>query len=379
MEHTLKRLIGKGVDVFVDDVVVHAPTFELLLERLDETLKCLQEAGLTANVKKCKLFKNDVQLLGHIVSADGFRPVQSKCEAIQKWPVPTSKRKLREFLGTASYYRKFIQEFSQIAAPLSKLTSAKERWEWSFVQSDAFNKLKEKLTQPPVLTYFTPGYPIIVDTDASATAVGAVLSQVYPEGEKVIAYHSKCLSAPERNYCVTRRELLAILEALRVWRHYLHGAKFIVRTDHSSLTWLQSFKEPEGQLARWLERLSLFDMELQYRRGAASTNADGLSRRPCPKDCKYCLRRETKLQNRYRCQLQWQWQRPLDISRPVLVFDPVVPKGYSPKLASLWKGPYDIVRKISDLLYEIHFPQKKTKILHRSHLYQPTHLLSVHH
>jgi hypothetical protein len=294
MERTLKGLIGKGVDVFVDDVVVHAPSFEILLTRLDATLQCLKDAGLTANIKKCKLFQNEVQLLGHIVSADGFRPVQAKCEAIQKWPIPTSKRKLREFLGTASYYRKFIKEFSQIAAPLSKLTSVKERWQWSSIQSNAFNTLKEKLTQPPVLTYFTPGYPVIVDTDASATAVGAVLSQVYPEGEKVIAYHSKCLSTTERNYCVTRRELLAILEALRVWRHYLHGVKFVVRTDHSSLTWLQSFKEPEGQLARWLERLSFFDIDLQYRRGAASTNADGLSRRPCPDDCRYCLRRESK-------------------------------------------------------------------------------------
>jgi hypothetical protein len=178
---------------------------------------------------------------------------------------------------------------------LNNLTSIKNAWKWSAEEQESFNKLKEVLTNPPVLTYYSPHRPVTVDTDASAFAIGAVLSQIQEDGtEKVVAYYSRCLSNAERNYCVTRRELLAIVEALRHWRHYVTGKEITVRSDHSSLSWLKKFKEPEGQMARWLEKLSEFKMTIEYRRGSEATNADGLSRRPCAPDCPHCRRREER-------------------------------------------------------------------------------------
>lgn len=131
--------------------------------------------------------------------------------------------------------------------------------------------------------------PFILDTDASASAAGAVLSQQQDGHERVIAYYSKVFTKPERNYCTTRRELLAIIKAITHFHHYLLGRKFIIRTDHASLTWLLSFKTPDSQVARWLERLHQYNFDIQHRPGSLHTNADGLSRRPCgEKSCKQC-------------------------------------------------------------------------------------------
>jgi len=294
MEKVLHGLIGRGVGVFVDDVVVYAPTFATLMTRLEEVLQRIQTAGLVLNVKKCKLFHREAKLLGHIISGGGIRPDTDQLKAITSWATPRNRREVRSFLGKVGYYRKFVPDFSEISAPLNELLSMKVHWEWGPAHESAFHALKDKLTSPPVLAYFDPTLPTMMDCDASGTGIGAVLLQEHPEGERVVAYFSRCLSSQERNYCVTRRELLAILEALRVWKHYAHGQKVKIRTDHSSLMWLKNFREPEGQLARWIEKLSQFDTQLEYRKGSASTNADALSRRPCVADCPNCSRAESK-------------------------------------------------------------------------------------
>ena len=224
-----------------------------------------------------------------------MNPNDDKVEAIKSWPTPTNRKQIRAFLGTCGYYRKFILNFSEIADPLTRLTSVKNAWKWSNGEQNSFETLKSAISDAPILSHFDYNLPVVIDTDASAYAIGAVLSQLHSDGqERVVAYYSRCLNTPERNYCVTRRELLAILCVLRNWMHYVCGVKVVVRSDHSSLTWLRNFKEPESQLARWLEKLSEFDIDLQYRKGAASGNADGLSRRPCAEDCRYCSNREQK-------------------------------------------------------------------------------------
>lgn len=135
----------------------------------------------------------------------------------------------------------------------------------------------------------------VLDTDASGHRIGAVLSQVQYGTEKVIAYYSRVLSKSERNYCVTRRELLAIVDSLKSFHHYLYQQKFIIRTDHQSLKWLLSFKNLDGQLARWIERIQQYHFEIVYRNGNANKNADGLSRRPCNgSSCHYCIRVKSK-------------------------------------------------------------------------------------
>lgn len=137
--------------------------------------------------------------------------------------------------------------------------------------------------------------PFVLDTDASGEGVGAVLSQMWPDGEKVVAYFSKVLNRAETRYCATRRELLATISAIRHFKYYLCGRHFTIRTDHASLQWLMSFKEPEGQMARWLEELQSYEFTVLHRAGAQHSNADALSRRPCSQlECRYCERREAR-------------------------------------------------------------------------------------
>ncbi|GFY36525.1 retrovirus-related Pol polyprotein from transposon 412 [Trichonephila clavipes] len=189
---------------------------------------------------------------------------------------------------------KAVKGFSNIARPLHKLTESKQKFQWTKECEDSFLQLKEALTSSPILIYPQPDKPFILDTDASNESVGAVLSQEIDGQERVVAYWSKCLSKPERNYCVTRKELLAIVKAIEHFHHYLYGQKFLLRTDHASLTWLMNFRNTEGQVARWIQRLNEYYFDIRHRKGSSHGNADALSRRPCPENCRHCSRVETK-------------------------------------------------------------------------------------
>ncbi|CAC5393395.1 unnamed protein product [Mytilus coruscus] len=176
--------------------------------------------------------------------------------------------------------------------PLHRLTEKNVIFKWNAECETAFNVLKKALITSPILTYPCIDKEFILDTDASGTGVGAVLSQINDEGKEcVIAYFSRTLSRTERQYCVTRRELLAIVLAVKHFHHYLYGVKFTVRTDHGALNWLKNFKNPEGQLARWLEILGTYTFIIKHRAGLKHGNADGLSRRPCV-NCKQCDTRD---------------------------------------------------------------------------------------
>ena len=170
---------------------------------------------------------------------------------------------------------------TEVARPLHKLTQKNQTFVWSQDCAKAFETLKSHLTSTLILAYPDK---FILDTDASNESIGAVLSQCQEKTECVIAFASKSLSKPERNYCVTRRELLAVVTFVKYFRHYLIGRKFLVRTDHGSLRWLFRFKEPEGQIAQWLEILNTYDFEIEHQPGRLHGNADALSRIPC-KQC----------------------------------------------------------------------------------------------
>ncbi|GFW44473.1 retrovirus-related Pol polyprotein from transposon 412 [Trichonephila clavipes] len=223
-----------------------------------------------------------------------FVRTPEKVSAVKNWKRPENLRELRSFLGLCTYYRKFVKGFSNIARPLHKLTESKQKFQWTKECEDAFLQLKEALTSSPILIYPQPDKPFILDTDASNESVGAVLSQEIDGQERVVAYWSKCLSKPERNYCVTRKELLAIVKAIEHFHHYLYGQKFLLRTDHASLTWLMNFRNTEGQVARWIQRLNEYYFDIRHRKGSSHGNADALSRRPCPENCRHCSRVETK-------------------------------------------------------------------------------------
>ncbi|GBM59103.1 Transposon Ty3-G Gag-Pol polyprotein, partial [Araneus ventricosus] len=175
-----------------------------------------------------------------------------------------------------------------------KLTEARSNFNWTEECEKSFNSLKQALITSPVLTYPRTDKEFILDTDASNEGIGAVLSQKIGNEECVIAYFSKSLGKPERNYCVTRKELLIIVKSIEHFHHYLYGRKFLLRTDHASLRWLLNFREPEGQIARWIQRLQEYDFEIQHRKGTSHGNADALSRRPCKESSKHCTNAEKK-------------------------------------------------------------------------------------
>ena len=281
METVLSGLQWQVCLIYLDDVIVYGKTFEEMLHNLELVFEKLFSAGLKLKARKCVLFGKQVKYLGHIISEHGIQTDPEKIETVKNWPEPVNRTQVRSFIGLASYYRKFIANFAQIAQPLHKLTQASVPFKWNNECQSAFELLKHRLTSAPILTHpdFTQSF--ILDTDASQNAIGAALSQVQDGKERVVAYASKVLSKSEKKYCVTRKELLAVVTFIKHFRPFLYGHKFLVRTDHSSLKWLLRFKDPEGQLARWLEVISAYDMEIEHRAGKLHGNADGLGRIPC--------------------------------------------------------------------------------------------------
>jgi len=295
MEKVLHGVLHRICLVYLDDVIVYSKTFAGMLKNLREVFLRLRGASLKINPKKCSLFSREVKYLGHIISEKGIATDPEKTSAIENWPIPKNKKQVRSFLGFCSYYRRFVKGFSSEAKPLFKLTENHTKFIWTDSCQKAFISLKRVLISSPVLSFPIEEEEFILDTDASNHGLGAVLSQKQEGKEKVIAYFSRVLNKSERNYCVTRRELLAIVSSIKSFHHYLYGRKFLIRTDHVSLRWLMSFKELEGQLARWLERLQQYEFEIVHRKGELHRNADGLSRRPClDNNCNYCAKVELK-------------------------------------------------------------------------------------
>ncbi|GBM11574.1 Retrovirus-related Pol polyprotein from transposon 297 [Araneus ventricosus] len=294
METVLPGLSSECCLVYLDDIIIVGRTFEENLNNLRRVFQRLQKANLKLNLKKCRFFQMEVVYLGHVISAEGVKTDPEKIKAVVDWPHPDKIHDLRNFLGLCTYYRRFVRNFSTIARPLHKLTEAKSNFSWTDECEKSFNSLKQALTSAPILTYPRIDKDFILDTDASNEGIGAVLSQNIGNEERVIAYFSKSLGKPERNYCVTRKELLAIVKSIDHFHHYLHGRKFLLRTDYASLRWLLNFKEPEGQIARWIQRLQEYDFEIQHRKGTTHGSAIALSRRPCKESCKQCTNAEKK-------------------------------------------------------------------------------------
>ena len=275
---------------YLDDVIVFSRNEEEHLQRLECLFQRLKTHNLKLKPSKCSLLQTKVSFLGHVVGREGIATDPDKIKLIKDWPEPKNLRELRGFLGLAGYYRRFVEGFSNIACPLTALMKKGRVFSWTDECRVAFEQLKERLQEPPILTLPNQEDPFILDTDAAENSIGAVLSQVQNGQERVVAYAGKTLSPQERNYCITRRELLAVVTFLKHFRQYLLGAKFVVRTDHSALTWLKRTPEPIGQNARWLATMEEYSFEVRHRPGARHANADAISRHPCLNrpSCKAC-------------------------------------------------------------------------------------------
>nr|CAH8829254.1 unnamed protein product [Trichobilharzia regenti] len=290
MQTVLAGLVPKKCLIYLDDIIVFGQSLEDHHANLRAVFQRLRESNLKLQASKCKFLQKSVNFLGHEITPQGVHTDSSKTQAVLNWPTPKSTTDVRSFMGLASYYRRFVQNFASIAAPLHRLTEKGRKFVWTNECQVAFDTLKKRLTSPPVLSFpdtSAGSGPFILDTDASAHAIGAVLSQTTSDGQiRVIAYASRMLDKRETRYSTTRREMLALVYFLSYFRHYLLGRKFRVRTDHKALQWLQNFRDADGQLARWQERLQEFDFICEYRPGKRHGNADSLSRLP---DCENTL------------------------------------------------------------------------------------------
>jgi len=303
------RLDGKAsvCFAFLDDIIIPSRSIDEGLDNVELVLKSLQQHNLKLHPKKCKILQEELVFLGHRVSAKGIARDDAKIQKVRDWPTPSSVTEVRAFLGLANHHAAFIRNFAEIAEPLYRLTEKNRSFQWTGEDDKAFSERKTALISAPILAYpritkesLTTIDPVlnrnenlmIVDADASLTGAGCVLSQIQDEEERVISHYSHAFSKEERNYCVTRRELLAVVVALKHCEPYLLFRKFAVRTDHSSLRWLQTLRNPEQQLLRWLAVLQTFDFEIFHRAGKLHLNSDSLSRRPCEESCKHCKRRE---------------------------------------------------------------------------------------
>ena len=266
---------------YIDDILIYARDAHEMLTKLRRVFTRLSLAGLKVKPQKCHFGVLSVDFLGHHVSSEGTRPLQAKLTKILAQAKPANLTELRSFLGLTNYYRDYVRNYSQLAIPLYDLLRKSVPWEWQEQHAEALVALQNAFEATTLLGHPTENDIFVLDTDASDTGMGGVLSQIQNGVERVICCGSRVLTSAERNYDVTRRELLAIVFFCRHFRYFLYGAPFAIRTDHAALRWLLSPSTPAtGQNARWLSTLADFPMVVFHRGGHLHSNADALSRAP---------------------------------------------------------------------------------------------------
>ncbi|KAK7883026.1 hypothetical protein WMY93_029200 [Mugilogobius chulae] len=278
----LRDMLDIFVFVYLDDILIFSPDPDSHVQHVRQVLQRLLEHQLYVKAEKCEFHVSSVSFLGYVVSEGEIKMDPAKISAVRDWPTPTTRKQVQRFLGFANFYRKFIRNFSGIAAPLHALTSAKVRFQWTSQADAAFLRLKNAFITAPVLIFPDPSSQFVVEVDASDVGVGAVLSQSDPKDGKLhpCAFLSRKLSPSERNYDIGNRELLAVKVALEEWRHWLEGAEkpFLVWTDHKNLEYLRSAKRLNSRQARWALFFNRFHFTLSYRPGSKNIKPDALSR-----------------------------------------------------------------------------------------------------
>jgi len=282
MNKVMEPLIDKCVSPYMDDLLVYSPNIDQHVKDLRQVLELLRKNKLYANPSKCVFAKDSVEYLGHVVTDKGISVDPAKIRKIQEWPIPQSTSQVRSFLGLAGFYQKFVEGFSRIAAPLYDVTGSQAKFEWGEPQQKAFDELKRALTSAPVLRSPDPDLPYLLHTDASDAAIGAVLSQDDGDGPRPIAFFSRKISPAEVNYAIHEKELLAIVQALSTWRHYVLGCRYPVKifTDHHSLKYFRTQPSLSKRQARWQGLLADYNYEIIYQPGKLNVVADALSRMP---------------------------------------------------------------------------------------------------
>ncbi|GJU19811.1 putative reverse transcriptase domain-containing protein [Tanacetum coccineum] len=275
MNRVCKPYLDKFVIVFIDDILIYSKDEKEHEEHLKAILELLKKEQLYAKFSKCEFWIPKVQFLGHVIDSRGIHVDPAKIESIKDWASPKTPTEIRQFLGLAGYYRRFIEGFLKIAKSMTKLTQKGIKFDWGEKEENAFQLIKQKLCSAPILALPEGSEDFVVYCDASHKGLGAVLMQ----REKVIAYASRQLKVHEKNYTTHDLELGSVVFALKMWRHYLYGTRCTVFTDHKSLQHILDQKELNMRQRRWLELLSDYDCDIRYHPGKANVVADALSRK----------------------------------------------------------------------------------------------------
>ncbi|KAL0546403.1 hypothetical protein IC582_016311 [Cucumis melo] len=275
MNRVFREFLDTFVIVFIDDILIYSKTEAEHEEHLRIVLQTLRDNKLYAKFSKCEFWLKQVSFLGHVVSKAGVSVDPAKIEAVTGWTRPSTVSEVRSFLGLAGYYRRFVENFSRIATPLTQLTRKGAPFVWSKACEDSFQNLKQKLVTAPILTVPDGSGSFVIYSDASKKGLGCVLMQQC----KVVAYASRQLKSHEQNYPTHDLELAAVVFALKIWRHYLYGEKIQISTDHKSLKYFFTQKELNMRQRRWLELVKDYDCEILYHPGKANVVADALSRK----------------------------------------------------------------------------------------------------
>ncbi|KAL0170112.1 hypothetical protein M9458_034708, partial [Cirrhinus mrigala] len=283
MHEIFREYLDKFLVIYIDDILIYSPSLQEHRLHVRKVLSKLREFHLFLKAEKCTFHQSHTQFLGYHIDASGVSMDNSKVEAIVNWPAPSTVKELQRFLGFSNFYRRFIDNFSILASPLTSLLKGKPRTlTWTPEATHAFERLKKAFTSAPILVHPDPQRPFVVEVDASTTGVGAILSQQQgdPPQLKPCAYFSKKFNPAEKNYDIGNRELLGIKLALEEWRHWLEGSihQFQVLTDHKNLQYLCDAKRLNPRQARWALFFTRFQFSISYRPGSKNVRADALSR-----------------------------------------------------------------------------------------------------
>jgi hypothetical protein len=285
MNRILSSFLRKCALVFFDDILVYSPTWEAHLAHLELVLQLLARDNWQVRLPKCTFGREQIAYLGHVISSAGVATDPAKVAAISSWPVSSSCKELRGFLGLAGYYRKFVRNFGLLAKPLTSLLKKHSVFVWTSVQESAFVALKQALTSAPVLALPDFSRPFTIETDASGSGIGAVLQQ---DGHP-LAFVSKALGPGNLGLSTYEKEYLAILLAVDQWRPYLQHTEFVIYTDQRSLSHLTEQRLHTPWQHKVFTKLLGLHYRIQYKKGTDNTAADALSRRPHPTGDLYSL------------------------------------------------------------------------------------------
>lgn len=278
IDNVLGAELETSVFCYLDDIIIATSTLQEHISVLSKVFERLISAGLTVNRDKCDFLKSELKYLGFVVDGNGLRTDPDKVKCMVEYPTPKNVKDVRRFVGMVSWYRRFIKGFATRVSPLTRLTRKNAKFVWTEECEAAFNDVKQCLVTTPILTCPDFSREFIIQTDASQVGLGAVLTQEFPEGEKVIGYASRSLTSQEMKYSTTELECLAVLYAIERFRPYIEGVKFKVITDHYSLLWLNKLQNPSGRLARWSLRLQGYDFDIIHRKGKMHCVPDAISR-----------------------------------------------------------------------------------------------------